>query len=177
MSSVLRSTLPCRRIRCRKSTTISAAVADRLTIFKFSRYIAADIGGSDKTVWMSQAIVIVTVVLGPPASQAADYFGRKWLLAISSCFGVVGAIIVSRATSMGMAIGGQSIESVAYIGQPILIAVASEILPRKFRPIAQGGLNAAGAAGAIVGILGGSALTSSSISGWRFQPLSCSCCI
>lgn len=110
---------------------------------------------------------MVTCVLGPPASQAADYFGRKWLLVIGSVFGLVGALIVSRASSMGMAIGGQCISSVLYIGQPILIAVASEILPRKFRPIAQGGLNIAGAAGAIVGILGGSALTASSVSGWR----------
>lgn len=116
---------------------------------------------------MSQAIVMVTCVLGPPASQAADFFGRKWLVVIGSAFGFVGALIVSRASSMEMAIGGQCISSVAYIAQPILTAVASEILPRKFRPIAQGGLNAAGAAGAIVGILGGSVLTSSSISGWR----------
>lgn len=68
---------------------------------------------------------------------------------------------------MGQAIAGQTISSVSYTGQPILIAVASEILPRKFRPIAQGGLNAAGALGAIVGILGGSALTDNHLFGWR----------
>lgn len=68
---------------------------------------------------------------------------------------------------MGQAIGGQVVSSVLYIGQPILIAVASEILPRKFRPAAQGGLNAAGASGGIVGLLAGSALTSDSLYGWR----------
>ena len=106
-------------------------------------------------------------MLGPPASQAADYFGRKWLLVIASIFGFIGALILSRANTMGQAIAGQSISSILYIGQPILFAVGSEILPRKFRPIAQGGLNAAGAVGAMVGILGGSALTKASISGWR----------
>ena len=68
---------------------------------------------------------------------------------------------------MGQAIGGQVISSVQYIGQPILIAVGSEILPRKFRPVAQGGFNAAGAAGAIVSLLAGSALTSNNLYGWR----------
>ena len=68
---------------------------------------------------------------------------------------------------MGQAIGGQAVSSVLYIGQPILIAVASEIFPRKFRAIAQGGLNIAGASGAIVGILAGSALTDGHLQGWR----------
>lgn len=111
--------------------------------------------------------MIVTVVLGPPASQAADYWGRKWFLVVASTFGFVGALILARANSMNQAIGGQVISSVLYIGQPILIAVASEILPRKFRPIAQGGLNLAGAAGAIVGLLAGSAFTTNNLYGWR----------
>lgn len=68
---------------------------------------------------------------------------------------------------MGQAIGVQVISSVLYIGQPILFAVGSEILPRKLRPVAQAGLNAAGAVGAIVGILAGGALTSASLYGWR----------
>lgn len=134
---------------------------------QFSRSIAAAIGGSDKIVWLSQAIVIVTVVLGPPASQAADYWGRKWFLVVGSGVGLVGALILSRANTMGQAIAGQVVLSVLYIAQPILIAVGSEILPRRLRPSAQAGLNAGGALGAITGLLGGSALTSSGLFGWR----------
>lgn len=109
----------------------------------------------------------MTVVLGPPASQAADYWGRKWFLVVGSAFGLVGAIILSRANTIGQAIAGQVILSVIYIAQPILIAVGSEILPRRLRPSAQAGLNAGGALGAITGLLGGSVLTSNSIFGWR----------
>lgn len=133
----------------------------------FSRNIAAAIGGASETVWLSQAIVIVTVVLGPPASQAADYFGRKWFLVAAGGFGFVGSLILARANSMSQAIGGQVVSSILYIAQPILIAVASEILPRKFRPMAQAGLNGAGALGGIVGLLGGSALTANHLYGWR----------
>lgn len=68
---------------------------------------------------------------------------------------------------MDQAIGGQVISSVTYISQPILTAVASEILPRKFRPTAQGGLNIAGALGAVVGITAGAAVTTNHLYGWR----------
>lgn len=54
-----------------------------------------------------------------------------------------------------------------YISQPILTAVASEILPRKFRPSAQAGLNLAGGLGAMTGLLAGSALTNGHLYGWR----------
>lgn len=134
---------------------------------QFSRNIAAAVGGSEKTVWLSQAIVIVTVVLGPPASQACDYWGRKWFLVVGSTFGLVGALILSRANTMNQAIAGQVVSSILYIGQPILTAVGSEILPRRLRPIAQSGLNGAGALGAIAGLLGGSALTATDPFGWR----------
>ena len=59
-------------------------------------------GGSDQTVWLTSVIAITTVVLGPPVSQAADYWGRKWFLVILTSFGAVGAIIVSRATSVSI---------------------------------------------------------------------------
>ncbi|ETN42313.1 uncharacterized protein HMPREF1541_01467 [Cyphellophora europaea CBS 101466] len=133
----------------------------------FSRSIAASVGGSDKTVWLSQAIVIVTVVLGPPASQAADYWGRKVFLVFGSAIGLIGALILSRADTMGQAIAGQVVLGVLYIAQPILIAVGSEILPRRLRPLAQAGLNAGGALGAVTGLLAGSALTANSLFGWR----------
>jgi MFS family permease len=134
---------------------------------QFARYVAMAIGGSDKSIWLSQAIVITTVVLGPPVSQASDYWGRKWFLVVGSVSGAVGALILARANSMGQAIGGQVISSVLYIGQPLLIAVGSEILPRRLRPSAQAGLNAAGGAGAIAGLLGGSALMANNPFGFR----------
>jgi MFS family permease len=111
--------------------------------------------------------VIVTVVLGPPVSQASDYWGRKWFLVAGSIFGAVGALILARADTMGQAIGGQVISGVMYVGQPLLIAVGSEILPRRLRPSAQAGLNATGGIGGIAGLLCGSALTAHNLYGWR----------
>jgi hypothetical protein len=68
---------------------------------------------------------------------------------------------------MDQVIAGQVIGSVAYIAQPIFTAVASEILPRRSRPMAQAGLNAGGGLGGITGLLAGSVITTDSLFGWR----------
>jgi MFS family permease len=134
----------------------------------YSRTVATAVGTTaDKAVWIPQVIVIVTAALGPPASQMADYWGRKWIFVGSSVFGLVGAIIFARANSIGQVVAGQTISSVFFVSQPILIAVASEILPRKWRPAAQAGLNAAGGVGGVVAFLGGQALIDMGVDGWR----------
>lgn len=40
------------------------------------------------------------VVFAAPVSQAADYWGRRWLLIILAFLGCVGTIITSRATTV-----------------------------------------------------------------------------
>jgi MFS family permease len=125
------------------------------------------VGGNTETVWLSAAIAIITCVLGPPVSQAADYWGRKWFIVILTLFGCVGCIIVSRATSMRMAIAGEVIAGLAYGAQPLLYAVASEILPRRYRPIAQAGINVSIGFGGIFGLLVGSTLVRNSPTGFR----------
>jgi hypothetical protein len=68
---------------------------------------------------------------------------------------------------MAMAIAGQVVLGLAYGSQPLLYAVISEILPRKYRAAAQGGITASGAAGAIVALLGGSAMIRDYHEGFR----------
>lgn len=79
----------------------------------------------------------------------------------------MGSVIVSRATDIDMALAGNALASISTSAQPLLFAVASEILPRRFRPAAQGGVTGMFAFGAIVGLLMGSALTKTNPSGWR----------
>ncbi|PVH83866.1 MFS general substrate transporter [Cadophora sp. DSE1049] len=146
---------------------VAAQVMNLVGAGTFARDIAAVVGGSSESVWLSQVIAILTCVVGPPVSQAADYWGRKWFISILTAFGFVGSIVVSRATSMNMAIAGQVICGVAYGAQPLVYAVASEILPRKFRPAAQGGVNIALGLGGIFGLLTGSALSKNSPQGFR----------
>lgn len=129
--------------------------------------VAAVVGGADRSVWLAQTIVIVTVVLGPVVGQAVDYWGRKWFLVLLTLCAVVGSIVVSRATSMGVAIAGEVICGLSYGAQSLYYSVASEILPRKWRPAAQGGINAALGLGGIVGLLAGSYLIKTYDEGFR----------
>jgi MFS family permease len=127
-----------------------------------ARDITAVVGGSSDTIWPASTIAILTVVLSPPVSQAADYWGRKWFLVGLTACGCVGSIIVSRSTSIGMAIAGFTIGGISFGAQPLLHAVTSEILPRKYRPLAQGTVNTSAALGAIIALLMGGSLTRNS---------------
>ncbi|KAH9207578.1 major facilitator superfamily domain-containing protein [Leptodontidium sp. 2 PMI_412] len=132
-----------------------------------SRNISAVVGGANNAFWLSTIIGIMTCVLGPPVAQAADYWGRKWFIVILTVFGFIGAMVVSRATSMYMAIGGQILAGVAFGSQPLLYAVASEILPRRWRPEAQAGLTATIGIATIFGLCVGFKLTEDSPEGFR----------
>jgi len=121
--------------------------------------IAKVVGGSSDSIWLTSAIAIFTVVLSPPVSQAADYWGRRWFLVILTFCGVIGSIVVARATTMNMAIAGQCVSGLSYGVQPLLHAVTSEVLPRKYRPFAQAADNVAVALGGLVGLLVGGAMT------------------
>lgn len=115
-------------------------------------------GPNHQGVWLSSAITILTVVLGPPIGQVADFWGRKWPLVLCLTGGVVGSIIASRAQSMGTVIAGFTILATAYGAQFLIHAVVSEILPRKQRPMAQATINMTAGLGAFVGICAGGGL-------------------
>lgn len=68
---------------------------------------------------------------------------------------------------MNMAIAGQCLLGLGYASQALLFAVASEVLPRRYRPIAQGVMSAASGCGGILGLLSGSALLEKSTNGFR----------
>ena len=125
------------------------------------------VGGQDKTVWLTLILTIPTVLLGPAASQCADFWGRKWPLVVSSYISVIGCIVFGRATSIGMAIAAQVVASAAYIYQSTLHAVVSEVLPRKYRPMAQMAVNLAAGSGAITGLYAGGALCKNNPNGFR----------
>lgn len=110
----------------------------------------------------------MTTVLGPPFSLAADYWGRRWFLIILTGCGAIGSVVVARATSMNMAIVGEVIISISYGAQPLLHAVASELLPRKYRAYAQAAANLGANAGAMTVLLvGGALMRNSNHEGFR----------
>lgn len=91
-------------------------------------------------------------------SQAADYWGRKWFLVSLTLFGAIGSVIVSRATSMNMAIAGFTVTGIAFGVQPLLHTVSSEVLPRRWRAWGQAADMISNGLGTITGLLVGGAL-------------------
>jgi MFS family permease len=103
-------------------------------------------------------LAIFTVVLGPIISQGADYWGRKWFLVILTLFGTVGSIIVARATDMSTAIGGFCVLGVAFGAQGLVHAVASEVLPRRWRSWGQAAVIVSITLGIVPGLIVAGAL-------------------
>jgi MFS family permease len=121
-------------------------------------------------VWLASTIAILTAVLSPIVSQAADYWGRKWFLVILTFIGAIGSIVVARATTMNMAVAGFAITGIAYGAQPLLHAVSSEVLPRRYRSYGQAADLIANALGGVTALYVSGAFTRRSnvpSEGWR----------
>lgn len=115
--------------------------------------ITTQFNAAAQTSWLTTSIAICLAVLGPIFCHIADYWGRKWLLVIMGSFlGTAGALILARATTIGMALSGTCLIGISFGGQPVLHAVASEVLPRRWRGWSQGALMCFSCVGAFVAL-------------------------
>ncbi|KAH6685489.1 major facilitator superfamily domain-containing protein [Plectosphaerella plurivora] len=133
----------------------------------FSRNVAAVVGGMDKYIWIPQGLVICITFTAAPIAQASDFWGRRLPILICTALCLIGSIVISRATSMTMAIAGALLVGVGSGSTSLLYAVASEILPRRYRPAAQAGVNIANSLGGILTILAGFSLVKENDEGFR----------
>ncbi|PVH69717.1 MFS general substrate transporter [Cadophora sp. DSE1049] len=118
-------------------------------------------GDTTKAVWLSTILTIFIVALNPPLSQAADLWGRKWILVITSLGGFVGPLIISRAQSIRTLIVGFCVLGLSFGSQSLLYAVPSEVIERRHRAWAQASVNCSASIAAVVAVLLGGGLTKS----------------
>lgn len=123
-----------------------------------ARNIAAVTGGNE-TVWYTTLITSFTGFLAPCVSEAADYWGRKWLLVSLTALGCVGSIVVSRASASPGILAGFAIIGLAFGAQPLVIAVSSEILPRRQRTYGQAASGIVGCSSGVLALVVGGVLT------------------
>lgn len=134
----------------------------------FAISITAYFNASSETVWVATILSVAQIALGPPLAQAADFWGRKWFVVVCSACGFVGALVISRANSIGVVLVGFAIMSIGYSTQALLTAVASEIITRRMRPLAQGSLIFTGCSGGVIGLLmGGKLLQHGNLANYR----------
>jgi MFS family permease len=108
-------------------------------------------------------------VLGPVIASASDTFqARKPLLVGSSVVSFIGSAIAPGSGNIYRLIVAQILIGVGFASVPLGYCVPSEILPRKWRPMAQACINVWASFGAIASPLIIGAFTKSNVAdGWR----------
>jgi MFS family permease len=114
-----------------------------------------------------QGPLLMQSVLSPFVGRLSDVLDRKYMAAIPPLIAFVGAVISAKATSMSMLIGGGVLIGVTLSTISIVQAIPSEVLPLKYRALANGFAFIGGAVGGLVGGLGAGGLTNARADGWR----------
>ncbi|KAI0113934.1 major facilitator superfamily domain-containing protein [Nemania sp. FL0031] len=131
-------------------------------------FIIRDLGGASVAGWIIQGPLLIQSVLSPIVGRLSDVLDRKWLATIPPLIAFVGAVVSATAKSMSVLIGGGVLIGTTLSTISIVQAIPSEILPLKFRALANGFAFIGGAIGGLVGSLGAGAVTNVNASGWRY---------
>ncbi|KAJ4370022.1 hypothetical protein N0V83_005786 [Neocucurbitaria cava] len=131
-------------------------------------FIIRDLGEPAIAGWVIQGPLLMQSVLSPLTGRLSDVLDRKLFATIPPLIACVGSIICAKATSMSMLIGGGILIGVTLASISIVQSIPSEILPLKYRAVANGCSGAAGTIGGLVGALAAGAVANLSISGWRY---------
>lgn len=88
-------------------------------------------------------------VLSPIVGRLSDVLDRKYLAIIPTVISFVGAIVSAKATDMATLIGGGILVGFTLATIAIVQAIPSEVLPLKFRALANGFAFLGGAIGGL----------------------------
>lgn len=88
-------------------------------------------------------------VLSPVVGRLSDVLDRKWVISVPYIFSFIGACVSATAKDMNTLIGGGILVGVALSTLGIGLAIPSEILPLKYRPVSGGVAFLGGAIGGL----------------------------
>ncbi|KAI0436132.1 major facilitator superfamily domain-containing protein [Xylaria telfairii] len=131
-------------------------------------FIIRDLGDAPIAGWIIQGPLLIQSVLSPIVGRLSDVLDRKYLAAIPPLIAFVGAVVSATAKSMPVLIGGGVLIGTTLSTISIVQTIPSEILPLKFRALANGLAFMGGAIGGLIGALGAGAVTNVSAAGWRY---------
>ena len=97
----------------------------------------------------SKGPLLMQSVLSPIVGRLSDVLDRKWLASMPPVIAFIGAVISAKATSMNMLIGGGILIGVTLPTIAIVQAIPSEVLPLKYRALANGFAFLGGAIGGL----------------------------
>ncbi|KAL4878065.1 major facilitator superfamily domain-containing protein [Aspergillus karnatakaensis] len=85
--------------------------------------------------WIPGVGSLVLAVVSSFAGELSDIFGRRYFLFSTACCGVVGLLVSSRADSVAVIIGGQTITSVGFSVGYLTTPLVAEIVPKRSRSL------------------------------------------
>ncbi|KAJ5365236.1 hypothetical protein N7517_008122 [Penicillium concentricum] len=133
-------------------------------------YIEKDLNNTVAGTWVPNSLSLVQAVLAPLISSASDTFqARKALLVGPAVISFIGCAIAPGSDSIYRLIAAQVLIGFGFATVPLAYCIPSEILPRKWRPMAQAFMNIAAALGACSGpLIIGSLTKKNPHTGWRY---------
>lgn len=96
-----------------------------------------------------QGPLLIQSVLSPIVGRLSDVLDRKYLATIPPLIAFAGAVVSAKATSMNMLIGGGILIGTTLSTISIVQAIPAEILPLKYRALANGFAFVGGSVGAL----------------------------
>jgi len=96
-----------------------------------------------------QGPLLIQSVLSPVVGRLSDVAGRKVLVVTLPLISFAGACICARSTDMNMLIGGSIMTGFTLATLSIVQAIPSEVLPLKYRTVANGSAFLGGAFGGL----------------------------
>ncbi|KAH6715778.1 major facilitator superfamily domain-containing protein [Leptodontidium sp. MPI-SDFR-AT-0119] len=130
-------------------------------------FIIRELGDPALVGWIIQGPLLMQAVLSPIVGRLSDVVDRRYLASVPPLIAFAGAVMSAKAQSMATLIGGGILIGVTLSTISIVQAIPAEVLPMKFRPLANGFAFVAGSLGGLIGVLGGGGFTNENIKGWR----------
>lgn len=94
--------------------------------------------GQEIAGWIIQGPLLMQSILSPTVGRLSDILDRKYMASIPPLVAFVGAIISAKASNMSMLIGGGILIGVTLPTASIIHAIGAEVLPLKYRAVANG---------------------------------------
>lgn len=112
-------------------------------------FIIRDLGEPAIASWVIQGPLLMQSVLSPLVGRLSDVLDRKLFATIPPLIACIGSIVCAKATSMSMLIGGGILIGTTLSTISIVQSIPSEILPLKYRALANGFSGAGGVMGGL----------------------------
>lgn len=133
-------------------------------------FIVRDVAEPELIGWIIQGPLLMQSVLSPVVGRLSDVLDRRYLASLPPLVAFAGAMLSAKATTtneliVGGILIGFTLSTIAIVQS--IPSPYSEILPLKYRALANGFAFLGGAVGGLVGGLGAGGLTNTNVHGWR----------